>query len=198
MRIYHESAHTPDGHTHRGYGPLYRFDPHVAGAGGSPGVCADGRTVLYVADTLATGLAEVFGDQFGGDICPAYRAAIITAAQPLRLLDIATPGAAMRIGAYQTLGAGEQPRRLSQEWARAIHDDQPADGGTRIRGVYYRTAHTGGAAVALWNCDGEVGTATAFGVRQDFALHDIWGRVVVAAESAGMTVTRQSTCPACP
>ena len=60
-RIYHLSSNTPDGVTHRAYGPLFRLDHHTPPAS-APALCPDGRSVLYVAANLATGLGEVFGD----------------------------------------------------------------------------------------------------------------------------------------
>lgn len=45
---------------------------------------------------------------------------------------------------------GAEPRASTQEWARAIFEDQPA--GDSVSGIHYRTAYGDGDAVALWDC----------------------------------------------
>lgn len=62
----------------------------------------------------------------------------------MRLLDLTGDGA-MRIGALATLGSGDEPRRLTQRWGRAIYEQLP-----NLAGVRYRAAHQGGGAVAVW------------------------------------------------
>jgi hypothetical protein len=52
----------------------------------------------------------------------------------------------MKIGALATLGSGNEPRRLTQRWARAVYEDVPV-----AIGVRYRGAHQGGIAVAIWD-----------------------------------------------
>src|SRR5699024_10052267 len=153
-RVYKHGAHSPTGITHRTYGPLYRFDPHTPPVG-HPALCPDGRSVLYVADDLATSLAEVFGDVGDASICRHYRVAIIEPKAPLTLLDLHRKGTAMQIGALPMLNVGDIPRDKTQAWARAIYEDQPLAPRT-VRGIRYTAAHTAGAALALWNTDHHV------------------------------------------
>lgn len=146
-RIYHRSDHTPDGATFRAYGPLHRFDHHTPNP---PALDPAGRSVLYVADNLATAASEVFGEAGVAQICPNYRVSIVEPTRPLAMLDLAGPGAAMAIGALPSLAQGAEPRQRTQEWARAIYEDRPAGGS--VRGIHYRTAYGDGESVALWDC----------------------------------------------
>ncbi|MCZ8378456.1 RES family NAD+ phosphorylase [Mycobacterium sp. CPCC 205372] len=196
-RVYHRSAHTPDGITHRGYGPLARLDHHTPPPD-APAMCPDGRTVLYVAGNLSTALGEVFGDLGEAAICPGYRVALVRPRAEVITLDLRSEGAAMRIGALPSLATGAYPRPHTQRWARAIYEDQPAR--RPVDGVYYHAAHSNGRALALWNTDADVETvASPSGEDQDFALGDprMWRRVVVAAGDLGMTAARIDACPRC-
>lgn len=196
-RIYHRSTHTPDGVTHRAYGPLARLDHHTPPPH-TPAICPDGRTVLYVAGNLATALGEVFGDLAEAAICPNHRVALVRPRDAVVTLDLRSEGAAMRIGALPSLATGAYARAHTQRWARAIYEDQPAR--RPVDGVYYHAAHSNGRALALWNTDAEVAAVTSAGGEvQDFALGDprMWPRVVVAAESLGMTAHRVENCPSC-
>lgn len=196
-RIYHLSSHTPDGITHRAYGPLFRLDHHTPPAV-APAVCPDGRTVLYVAGSLATGLGEVFGDVGEAAICPRFRVALVRPRVEIVVLDLRSEGAAMRIGALPSLATGAYPRARTQAWARAIYEDQPAR--RTVRGVSYHAAHSNGRALVLWNTDGDVDNVIGgSGDVQDFALADarMWPRVVDATASLGMTAARIARCPRC-
>jgi hypothetical protein len=196
-RIYHLSPNTSDGITHRAYGPLFRLDHHTPPAS-APAICPDGRTVLYVAGNLATGLGEVFGDLREATICPGFRVALVRPRTQIVVLDLRSEGAAMRIGALPSLATGAYPRARTQAWARAIYEDQPAR--RTVRGISYHAAHSNGRALALWNTDGEVDTVrTSAGDLQDFALVDgpIWSRVVVAAATMRMTAAQIDRCSRC-
>lgn len=198
-RIYHRSAHTPDGITHRRYGPLHRLDHHLPSADGKPQLSADGRSVLYVAANLTTAFGEVFGDYPEAHVCPNYRIALIRPTTPLLLLDLRGQGAAMRIGALPSLATGDCPRTRTQEWARAIYEDQPV-ARESVRGVYYNAAHTNGPALALWDTTGDITTVhDGHGTAQDLPLADprIWSRVVAAAAGLRINADLQARC-GCP
>lgn len=85
-----------------------------------------GRRVLYVGEDLATSACEVFGDAGIAAICPNYRVAIIAPTITLAMFNLAAKGAAMAIGALPALGDGNEARSITQQWPRAIYEDQPA------------------------------------------------------------------------
>lgn len=199
-RIYHPSPHTPDGTTHRRFGPLHRLDPHLPGPSGAPRDCPDGRSVLYVAGNVATAVGEVFGDYPAVAVCPRYHVALLRPTAALAVLDLRGQGAAMRIGALPSLATGDYPRPRTQAWARAIYEDQPV-ARQRINGVYYDAAHSNGPALALWNTESRIEVVNdAGGQVQDFALTDprMWPRIVDAAVSLGMRADLVPRCHLCP
>jgi RES domain len=168
-RVYHESTYAPDGITFRRYGPTARFDHHHHAD--PPIVDTTGRRVLYVGEDLATSACEVFGDAGIAPICPRYRVAIIAPTTSLAMYDLAAKGMAMAIGALPALGDGHEPRSLTQEWARAIYEDQPA--GPDVTGIHYRSGYNSGEALALWDCDAHVEVVRDHAGRpQDIALDD--------------------------
>ncbi|WP_117423433.1 RES family NAD+ phosphorylase [Mycobacterium marinum] len=196
-RVYHLSTHTPDAITHRAFGPLHRLDHHTPPAA-HPAICPEGRSVLYVAGTLATALGEVFGDLGEAAVCPRFRVGLLRPRTEIVVLDLRSEGAAMRIGALPSLATGAYPRVRTQAWARAIYEDQPAR--RPVHGVYYHAAHSNGRALALWDTDGAVDHVRIRArQRQDFALADaaIWPRVLVAAAELEMTAARVDSCPLC-
>lgn len=154
--------------------------------------------MLYVATNLATALGEVFGDLSIAEICPNYRVAIVGPRSPIDLLDLRGQGAAMRIGALPSLATGAYARDLTQQWARAIHEDQPAPNRT-VHGVYYNAAHSNGPALALWDTDSMVETLHSGSAPQDFALSDppLWPRIVHAAGTISLAVATVSACASC-
>lgn len=156
VRVYHRGRHTPHGHTARTWGPVARFDPHLPDAAGARQVDPDGRSVLYVGADLATSLCEVFGERRDAPLCPNWRAAVLKPARPMVLFDLCRAGAAMAIGALPALGDGNEDRDLTQRWARAIYEDQPAY--RHVTGIHYRSAYNGGISLALWDSDGRVRT----------------------------------------
>jgi len=168
-RVYHQGKYTPDGVTFRRYGPMARLDhQHPADP---PVVDTTGRRVLYVGEDLATSACEVFGDAGVAAICASYRAAIIAPTTTLAMYDLAAKGAAMAIGALPALGDGDEARSLTQQWARAIYEDQPA--GPEITGIHYRSGYNSGEALALWDCDANVEVVRDDdGHPQDVALDD--------------------------
>lgn len=186
-RVYHLGTYTRSGHDPRAFGPLSRFDPHRRTASGERQVDPDGRSVLYVGLDLATSLCEVFGEVLEAQICSRWRVAVLQPLTPLQLFDLCAPGAAMSIGALPALADGDVDRALTQEWARAIYEDQPASGA--VTGIRYRSAYNGDLALALWDSAGKVATATS-ARGADFALNDplMLGRVRVACSTRRIAV----------
>jgi hypothetical protein len=158
------------------------------------------RRVLYVGTDLATSASEVFGEAGIAAICPRYRASILAPTAPLPLFDLTKAGAAMAIGALPTLADGNEARALTQQWARAIFEDQPA--GPTVRGVRYRTAYNFGNSIALWDCDDRVDIVRdSTGRAQDHALDHpgIFGRFQVEMRKRHISVTTlpESDCALC-
>ncbi|TCN53574.1 hypothetical protein EV641_106220 [Rhodococcus sp. SMB37] len=67
-RIYHRDRYTADGISFRQFGPLHRFDHHTPPYL-DPDVDPDGRAVLYIAEDIATGGCEVFGEVGIAPLC---------------------------------------------------------------------------------------------------------------------------------
>ncbi|WP_218566808.1 RES family NAD+ phosphorylase [Vallicoccus soli] len=156
--------------------------------------------MLYVGENLLTSACEVFGESKEALLCPNWRVAVLRPVRPLVLFDLTAPGAAQTIGALPALADGHYARDLTQQWARAIYEDQPT--GAPVNGVRYRSGYEGGEALALWDSAGAVAVATdANGAFVDRALRDplILGRL------EGPLVTRHITthiissmeCPSC-
>lgn len=162
----------------RQFGPLNRFDPHIRDRHGRRRDSPDGRGVLYLADDLACALAEAFQEEFPDvAVCPNVRAVWARAGSSARLLDITGDGL-MYIGAVGTLSSGDEPRRRTQRWGRAIYEDYG-----NLVGIRYRAAHQGGIAVALW----DTAPAVVALPGQDRALREraVWERVVVSLALQG-------------
>lgn len=178
---------------------MSRLDPHLPGPEGTPRLCPERRSVLYVAGNLGTAIGEVFGDFPEAAICPDYRVVLLRPMSPIAVLDLRGQGVAMRIGALPSLATGDYPRPRTQEWARAIYEDQPV-AHRRIHGIYYDAAHSNGPALALWNTERQVRVLTGSGgPPADVALAGtgMWPRVVAAAVSLGMRVDIVPRCPQC-
>jgi hypothetical protein len=116
------------------------------------------------------------------------------------LYDIVAKGAAMAIGALPALGDGDEPRSLTQQWARAIYEDHPA--GSDIAGIHYRSAYNSGESLALWDCDASITIVTDnAGQRQDIALNDprILGRLQqeLKRRQINLTTVAASACSKC-
>lgn len=148
--------------------------------------------MLYVSGNLTTALGEVFGDLPVAHICPGFRASLVRPAETAEVLDLRGQGAAMSIGALPSLATGSYPRVRTQEWARAIFEDQPVPERT-VAGVYYNAAHTNGPALALWNTDGRV---ESFEDHQLSSPH-LWPRVVSALDRINVSAVPTGSCPRC-
>ena len=151
--------------------------------------------MLYIAANLSTAFGEVFGDLTAAEVCPNYRIALVRPVKPIDVLDLRGQGAAMAIGALPSLATGDYPRQRTQEWARAIYEDQPT--ARKIHGAYYNAAHTNGPALALWDTDDQVEVLrNGEGKVQDFALADpmVWPRVVAAGASMGIRAKTLKVC----
>jgi hypothetical protein len=166
-RVYHQDKYAADGATFRQYGPKARFDHH--NLADPPVVDTSGRRILYVGEDLATSACEIFGAAGVAAICPSYRVSIIAPTTTLAMYDLVAKGTAMAIGALPSLGDGDEPRSLTQQWARAIYEDKPAGHG--ITGIHYRSAYNNGESLALWDCDASIEIVRDdAGHRQDIAL----------------------------
>jgi hypothetical protein len=197
-RVYHRSRHTPDGVTFRRYGPLARFDHHRPAE--PPAIDPDGRRILYVGEDLATSACEVFGEAGVAQVCPGWRVSVIAPIRKLPVFDLARKGSAMAIGALPALADGNEARRLTQAWARAIYEDRPA--GAEPTGIKYRSGYNYGRALALWDCDGDVEIVRDAGGRlQDLPLNDprVLNRLQVQLRRRRINVTTvpASSCTGC-
>lgn len=193
MRVYHADSYAPSADSHRHYGPIHRFDHHTPDYR-HPAICPDGRSILYLGRGLSVCLAEVFGEFDLARLCPQHRIALIEPVTRLRIADLASQNAALRIGALPTLATGDIPRPATQAWARALWEQTQAH--RAVSGVYYTAAYTGGKALALWNTEHQVRVvANTAGVVQDFAAHQLRERVVIAATRASLGVEFLTSCP---
>ncbi|MDV8015712.1 RES family NAD+ phosphorylase [Rhodococcus sp. IEGM 1241] len=182
-RIYHRDRFAPDGATFRRFGPLARFDHHTPPFA-APTMDPDGRAVIYLAVDLATSACEVFGEAGVAPLCSNWRVARLRPLREITTYDLDRPGAAMAIGALPALASGNENRDLTQKWARAICEDQPAAG--KVEGIHYRSAYRGGRALALWDCLGEVEVATdKRGISLDLPLDHGRGRRLLLKALAG-------------
>jgi RES domain len=149
VRIFHHGQRCPAPDTRRSYGPLARFDHHtVTDPVKTAGDCPQGRSIIYLAKTLGTALVEVFGDLKEASICPNFRVAAMHIDADCRVQDLTGVGC-MSIDALPSLATGDVERPLTQEWARAIYDDEPAD--SPISGVLYTGAHDEGLCLGLFD-----------------------------------------------
>lgn len=197
-RVYHRSKHAPDGATFRGFGPRARLDHHHPSD--PPKVDPCGRRILYVGVDLATSASEVFGETGEARLCPRYRVSILAPTRRLQMFDLTKAGSAQKIGALPSLTTGNEPRLLTQEWARAIYDDHPA--GPDVTGIRYRSAYNFDFSLALWDCDDGVEIVRdAYGTPQDMALLD--PRVLTRFQEAmldrsiNVTTVSSAVCPEC-
>jgi hypothetical protein len=151
VRVFHQGDHCPAPTTRRAHGPMTRFDHHtiheIPGVPPPPRKCPDGRTIIYLARTMRTALAEVFDDLGTAAVCPGYRIAALHIEEDCRVQDLTGTGCTL-LGALPSLCTADLPRGRSQEWARAIAEDQP--GGPSIDGVRYTSAHDEGLCLALF------------------------------------------------
>lgn len=146
-RVYHRGVFAPSGQSPRTNGPRARLDPHTPPSD-APAEDPAGRSVLYVGDSLATSACEVFGAAGEARICPSYRVALLRPVGGISCFDLTAAGSAMTIGALPSLADGAYPRSLTQDWARAIYEDDPT--GQHVDGIRYTSAYNGGRSLALW------------------------------------------------
>ncbi|WP_370512243.1 hypothetical protein [Skermania sp. ID1734] len=105
----------------------------------------------YVAGNLTTAVGEAFGAFPTATICPNYRlhSSIRRARCRARPLQSTKRDANRRI---PSLATGDYLRGRTQEWARAIYEDQPV-ARRHIHGIYYVAAHSIEPALAVWNTE---------------------------------------------
>ncbi len=188
------------------YGPLARFDQHSPHST-RPTQDPDGRSVLYAGANLTTSACEVFGAARVALLCPNIRVALIRPLTPMVCFDLLEPGAAMAIGALPSLADAPHPRALTQQWARAIYEDQPT--GLPLAGIRYRSAYNGGESLALWDSTGKVSTLprtgkapATHGPVHDYPLTEpqILRRLLAELPARHITIDLipASACPTCP
>jgi len=107
----------------------------------------------------------------------------------------------MGIGALPSLADGAYPRSLTQDWARAIYEDDPTGG--HVDGIRYTSGYNGGRSLALWDSAGSVAVVRDNSkAPQDFALTDpaVLPRLQVALKDrrVHLTLVPASRCPDCP
>lgn len=188
-RVYHRTVHVPDGVTFRTFGPLNRFDHHTPPIT-AKAIDPEGRSVSYFGVDLATAACEVFGQAGVAPVCPGFRVALVRPAREIVTYDLARPNAAMAIGAVPALASGNEDRELTQQWAQAIYEDQPA--ATKVDGIRYRTAYRGDYSIALWDCPDAVEVALGKnGQPLDIPLNVGRGRQLLlkALDGTGIPVT---------
>jgi hypothetical protein len=196
FRLWHPSEHTQSAIDRRGYGPLYRFDPHVTPSP-DPGNCLEGRSVLYMGEELATAVCETLAREASAvEICPAWQVSILAFQGATSLIDLGI--SADDLGAPEDLGdAHVASYANTQEWARAIHEDLSPSG---IR--YHSCRHRGvsgnrlGVNAVLWE------TAPSPTLIKEEALHagGVWERVITALDRAGVGAAKveKDKCRRCP
>lgn len=194
VRLYHQAPAREPLHP-RNYGPLNRFDPHIRDRHQRPREQLDGRGVLYLAENLGCALAEgLLGQVPEVAICPGRYLLMASPGRSLRLLDLTGDGA-MKIGALTTLGSGDESRRLTQAWGRAIYEDL-----SRFDGVRYRGAHQGGLCHVLWDRAGDLTSHPGTGIPGDQLVEPAMldrVRVALAAQGRYPVVISESECPEC-
>ncbi|QZS52687.1 RES domain-containing protein [Rhodococcus opacus] len=113
-----------------------------------------------------------------------------TVAREIVTYDLDAAGAAMAIGALPALASGNENRDLTQQWARAIYEDQPA--ATKVDGIRYRTAYRDNYSLVLWDCPDDVELALdRHGLPLDLPLDHGQGRrlLLAALQGTGIPVT---------
>ncbi|MEO7296596.1 MAG: RES family NAD+ phosphorylase [Candidatus Limnocylindria bacterium] len=177
FRVYHAAPHRMAA-ARRRYGPIERFDPHTPPAA-APAECPAGRSVIYLGDSLRTAAAEVFGAHRLALVCPRYRVAALVPREDLIAQNLRGTGA-MMIGGLPAMNVGDIPRPETQAWARAIHEDRPAN--PRVCGVRYTSAYAGGISLAVWDTGPEIAVTRVGGRAQDFGLADphVFARLLTA------------------
>ncbi|NLE79449.1 MAG: RES family NAD+ phosphorylase, partial [Rhodococcus sp.] len=123
-------------------------------------------------------------------LCSNWRAAQVRPLREIITFDLDEPGAAMAIGALPALASGSEDRELTQQWARAIYEDQPA--AEKVEGIHYRSAYRGDRALALWDCSDDIEVAVNLhGQLLDLPLDHGRGRSLMlkALEGTGIPLT---------
>jgi RES domain len=155
--------------------------------------------VIYLAESLATSGAEVFGDTFAAAVCPQLFVGRVIPTALIEVQDLVGNGA-MLLGASQVLAAGDNRRSDTQEWARAIYEDNPP--GRPVAGIRYSGAHDSGTCLALWDRAISLDIAsTRTGQPADLPLYspDVWHHFVKAMADRSVVVTRidAADCSSC-
>lgn len=124
--------------------PHGRFDPQQPSPDGSPST-GEQPGVLYFALSVRTSVAEVFQTTLTVDrTTRSPHLVVLRPARTLRLLDL-TGLWPTRAGASQEISSG--PKKVTQQWARAIRAAHP-----ELDGLWYRSSmDSGDPALCLWD-----------------------------------------------
>lgn len=142
FRLYNPTRFNTTALSFRNFGPLLRFDHHLASSS-NPFMDPD-RGVYYAGFTLSCCLVEVFGDTRLIE-CSEWRVAMPRLTRNVRLLDLRDTGA-MRAGSVAALGKAPD-HSISQMWSRYFYDSpyyaQP-------EGLLWYNAHNDEEAIVLY------------------------------------------------
>ncbi len=141
VRIYHKDFLVPDAVHMRAFGPTRRFDHHTPG---NPRPCPNGREIIYLAATVRSAVAEVFGGMPIYEVCPNWHLAWVRPTASLTVQDLVGPGG-MAIGRRPWLGSGPVRPDESQAFAREVYEQRPD-----LAGIRYRSSSEEGICLALW------------------------------------------------
>lgn len=173
----------------RAHGPLFRFDPHPAGAHRTH----DGYGVWYGAMQLSVALLEVFNrspdSPVRADVCSSYRGSLLEVDEATSLVDLVNPAHVEALSASIELGRSTQADyEVTQAWARALH----AEGVDGLRYASARSLHEGGVATVLFQ-------PRLARVLAQHQLHDdtLWPLVMSVLDAAGVPYRRVSSCERC-
>jgi hypothetical protein len=154
--------------------------------------------VIYLAESLRTAAAEVFGEHRLAPVCPRYRVAALRPRSTTVVQNLRGAGA-MMIGGLPAMNVADLPRPETQAWARAIYEDRPAD--ARVCGVRYTSAYAAGISLALWETAPNLEVVVRNGEQQDFALDDprIYARLLplMVPLRVEVRIIGSEECPRC-
>ena len=144
VRLFDPTSHGAQALAFRHFGPISRFDHQRAPY---PTRADDpDRSIMYGAFTLASCLAEIFGDSKIIEV-GAWEVAGLRTTRDLNLLDLRGNGA-LRAGTVSAV-AKESNRQFSQTWSRYFYDHGFVY--TEIDGLIFYNAHNDEEAFAFYD-----------------------------------------------
>ena len=137
FRLYHRDAFCPRPNQVRRYGPVSRYDHH---ANHPPGK-TDSVGSIYLARTIGTAVAEVFGEASPAMLCDHWSLAKIHIIDEPFIFNLSGV-ASMKAGAYASILALD--RLDSQAWAREIYKAH-----RKVVGIHYLSSHDYGECLVI-------------------------------------------------